>query len=275
VINRIWVRHRRLIFIGILFLAPLVPLLLLKVSLPRIYIYDSLASWIVHPMAEAGRNLSQGVSTLWDRYVWLVGTSRDNDVLKKQVQQLNETIAGLDEVRLENERLQAVLQMPLLPQYERVLARIIGYDSTGSALSYVLNVGTNQGLSLRAPVVTPDGVVGTITKVFASSSIVVAMADPSHDLDGVITRTRARFIIEGRGQVLTGRLKYLDRAEDVRVGDSVVTSGMDGVFPKGLRVGTVVRVDRPKSGVLQNAELRMAADLGRIEEVLVLKQAQQ
>jgi len=99
----------------------------------------------------------------------------------------------------------------------------------------------------------------------------IALHDPSHNVDGIVTRSRARFMVEGGGRGLLGRLKYLDRSEDVRVGDLVITSGLDGVFPKGLKIGNIIRVSRPRAGVTQEADLRSAVDLGTLEEVMVLK----
>ena len=114
------------------------------------------------------------------------------------------------------------------------------------------------------------GVVGRVSEVFSHSSRVVSIVDPSHDVDGIIARSRARFIVEGRGKPLIARLKYLDRSEDVRVGDQVLTSGLDNVYPKGWPIGNVVRVERQRTGVSQEAEVRPLVDIGRLEEVVVL-----
>ena len=270
IFNKIWNRHRRLIFILILFSAPIVPLFLVKVTLPRVHVYDNVSAWVVHPIAEAGRNLTGGVGVLWNRYLALVNTSRENDLLRRESQELHARILQLEEFESENKRLRDMLSMPDAPTLKKVAGKIIGQDSSGESLTYVLNIGSDSGLKVRMPVVTAQGVVGTLSRVYKHSSIFVAVVDPSHDVDGIITRSRARFIVEGRGTPLVGRLKYLDRAEDVRVGDLVVTSGLDGTFPKGLKVGNIVRIDRPRTGVSQEAELRPIVDFGHLEEVLVL-----
>jgi rod shape-determining protein MreC len=156
-------------------------------------------------------------------------------------------------------------------QPKQLGAKIIGQDSSSESLGFFLNVGERDGVQPRMPVVTASGIVGSILRVYPSSSLFVAVADPAHNVDGIVNRSRARFVVEGLGHALRGRLKYLDRSEDVRVGDLVLTSGLDGVFPKGHPIGTIVRVKKPRSGVAQEAELRPIVDLGRLEEVVVLQ----
>jgi rod shape-determining protein MreC len=271
VLNKFWMRHRRLIFILILFVAPLIPLFMLRVSLPRLHVLDRVSSWVVHPTAEAGRNLVTGVGVLWSRYIALVDTAEEIEKLKKENLDLENTILQYKEMEAENSRLKELLSMPVLPKSKVVAGKIIGQDTTPESMSFFVNVGSEQGIKPRMPVVTAQGIVGTISRVYRNSSLFISIADPSHDVDGIVVRSRARFIVEGRGRSLLGRLKYLDRAEDIRVGDSVVTSGLDGVFPKGLKIGDIVRVERPRTGVTQEAELRTAVDFGSLEEVLVLE----
>lgn len=269
--NRFWMRHRRLIFILVLFAAPVIPLFALKVTLPRLNFYDKLSAYVVYPIAETAENLGRGLGVVWSHYIDLVHTSRERDAVKKENLELRGRILQLEEFESENKRLKELLSMTDLPPVKAIGGKVIGQDSSTESMSFVINVGTDQGISPRMPVVSSEGVVGTITRVYAHSSVFVALVDPSHDVDGIITRSRARFIVEGRGSSLLGRLKYLDRAEDIRAGDLVVTSGLDGVFPKGLPMGFVVDVDRPRVGVAQEAEMRASVDFGHLEEVLVLK----
>lgn len=273
-INRYWIRHKRLVFIIVLFAIPGLTLLLGRLPLPRLNLYDRLSSLIVHPVAEAGGNLTGGVGFLWSHYLQLVGTSKENDVLKKEVSELNSKILSLEEVNAENERLKKLLSMPDVGANKKIAGKIIGQEGSAESVTYILNIGSIDGVAPRMPVVTSEGIAGTIAKVYRNSSVFVAIADPSHDVDGTIARTRARFVVEGQGRSLLGRLKYLDRADDVRVGDVAVTSGLDGVFPAGLKIGVIVRVNHPRTGISQSAEVRPAVDFGRAEEVLVIdKQA--
>lgn len=269
--NKLWIRYRRLLFVILLFLFPAVTLLLGRFPLPRLNLYDRLSAWIVHPIAEGTGNLSGGVGVVFHRYVALVGTAIENETVKKENAALKAQILSIEENEKENLRLKKLLSFAAAPSYKKIGAKIIGEDSAFESISFVINAGSAEGVKARQPVVTSDGVAGTITKVFAHSATFSAIIDPAHDVDGTISRSRARFIVEGHGPTLVGRLKYLDRAEDIRVGDLVVSSGLDGVFPAGLRIGNIVKVNRPRMGVSQTAELRSAIDFGRIEEVMVLE----
>lgn len=264
-------RHKRLLFILLLFVAPGLPLFILRVELPRIHIYDRLQAWIVHPLSEALSNASGGVGVLWTRYVALAGVEREVETLRKESSDLKRRILELEEFGRENERLHKLLEMPELPAAKGLAGRIIGQDASTESLSFVINIGSKNGVALRMPVVHAGGVVGTIVKVFPTSAVFVSFLDPSHDIDGLVVRSRARMVVEGKGKGLLGRLKYLDRSDDVRVGDLVVTSGLDGVFPKGWPVGHIVKVDKPDSGVTQEADLRAAVDPGHLEEIVVLR----
>lgn len=269
--SRFFKRNRSLLIKLLLFLSPLVPLALVKApDLPQLRVYDRLQSLVVHPTAELITNASQGASYVWDNYFSLVGKSKQNEELLREVEALESQLLEMSEFKSENERLRKMLIMSDIPTAQTVGAQIIGEDPSGESMSFFINAGLKQGVHPRMAVVAPSGVVGSITRSYSGYSLFTAIQDPSHTVDGMILRSRAQFIVEGRGASLTGRLKYLDRSADVRVGDLVVTSGLDGVFSKGLKIGYIIKVDRPRTGVTQNAELRPTADLSYLEEVRVV-----
>jgi rod shape-determining protein MreC len=269
-LNRFWRQNRRLFFVLVLFAAPLVPLMLMKTPLPRINVMEHVQSWLVHPLTSLTRDLAGGSGIVLDRYLLLVGAKKENEELRLEVERLRARLLEMEEKGRENERLTGLLSLTPLPSHRAVAARVIGEDTSLESFGFWINLGSKDGVRVRLPVVAENGVVGSVARVFPGSSLVVAVFDPSHDVDGTILRSRAKFIVEGRGPRLTGRLKYLDRSEDVRVGDEVLTSGLDGVFPKGLRIGTIIEVNRPRMGVLQDAELRPEVDFGKLEELQVL-----
>ncbi|MBS1984160.1 MAG: rod shape-determining protein MreC [Bdellovibrionales bacterium] len=270
-INSFWSRHKRLLFVLALFLAPFASLFLLKVNLPRIHVYDEIQALFVHPASEVVGNATGGAGVLWSRYIAVMNAATENEQLKKDIAALKQKITEIEELGRENERLRKIVSMPDFAPRKGIVAKIIGQDSTHESLSFVINAGTAQGVEARMPVVHAEGVVGTVVRAYRNSSVFVSFLDPSHDLDGIVTRSRARLIVEGKGRTLLARLKYLDRSEDIRVGDLVLSGGLDGVFPKGLPIGNIVKVDKPDGGVTQEAELRAAVDPGHLEEVTVLR----
>jgi rod shape-determining protein MreC len=119
-------------------------------------------------------------------------------------------------------------------------------------------------------VVTPLGAVGQVVAVTARTAKVLLLADPNNGVDVLVQRTRTRGIVSGsldNGTIL----KYVKRSEDIQEGDRLVTSGFDGVFPKGIVVGTVIKVRKQTLGLFQHIEVMPAVNLARTEEVLIVK----
>ena len=118
-------------------------------------------------------------------------------------------------------------------------------------------------------VISPEGVVGQILKASPDYATVLLVTDYNSAIDAIVQRTRAKGIVEGK-EGNRCQLKYLLRTEDVEPGDIVITSGLDGKFPKGLMIGEIQKVDKRHLGVFQYAELIPKVDLDRLEEVLVI-----
>jgi len=118
-------------------------------------------------------------------------------------------------------------------------------------------------------VLASDGVVGQVITVSKHAARVMLASDPNSGVDVLVQRSRVQGI--AAGSVENGCiLKYIQRGSDIAIGDTVVTSGLDGIFPKGQTVGTVARVDARESRMFQEVEVKLSADLGKIEEVLVV-----
>ena len=133
----------------------------------------------------------------------------------------------------------------------------------------MLSEGKRQGLQRGMAVVSIDGVVGELIAVSQDAARVLLISDHNSALDAFDQRSRARGIIAG--VVEDGlTMKYVDRSEDVKTGDMIVTSGMDGIFPRGLLVGTVVRVSQEGPGLFLNVEVKAAVDFHELEQVMIL-----
>jgi rod shape-determining protein MreC len=118
-------------------------------------------------------------------------------------------------------------------------------------------------------VIAPGGIVGHVIKDFDWSAQVLLVIDRSSAIDALLQRTRFRGIVAGETDE-TCHLKYVVRKADVKIGDTVISSGLDGLFPKGLPVGTVSEVSRPTSGLFQEVQVRPFVNFKRLEEVLVV-----
>jgi rod shape-determining protein MreC len=204
---------------------------------------------------------------LWGDYVALGGVQRDNDRLHARLRDLERHAPAQRELELMNRRLKRLLALERQLPSEAVAAAVTARDASAWFQNLTLNKGEVDGLRPGMPVLAPEGVVGVVSQTSPHAARVMPLTDPNSGIDVLVQRTRVRGIVSGheRGTVL----KYVKRAEDVRVGDAVVASGLDGVFPKGMPIGRVAAVDRKDRGLFLYAEVTLAADASRLEEVLV------
>jgi rod shape-determining protein MreC len=148
-------------------------------------------------------------------------------------------------------------------------AEVIGQDPSSWFKSVTIDKGERDGVKKGMAVISPAGVIGQVLKTAPHYTTVLLITDYNSAVDSIVQRTRAKAIVEGKGENRC-QLKYLLRTEEVAVGDVVVTSGLAGNFPKGLMVGEIKKVDKKGHGVFQYAELAPSVDLAKLEEVFVI-----
>lgn len=209
------------------------------------------------------------VRNVWNHYIWLVETSRENERLRERVAVLEREATHLEELRQSNKRLESLLQFRHELDGEVYGARVVGRDPLLGSRTMTVDRGRRDGVRRGMAVLSPQGVVGQIIEIGWTTSRVLVLTDHNSGIDALVQRSRARGIVQG--DMENGcRMKYLRRGEDVMPGDRVVTSGMDGIFPKGLLIGEVKEVSRGHRGLLQVATVVPTAPLDRIEEVLIV-----
>jgi len=212
----------------------------------------------------------QGVNDIWRDYVDLRGLRGENKRLQHEAATLRRRLDQLAEQALETQRLQRLLAMRETPQPEFLTARVVGKDATNWFKTILLDRGSLEGVRRNQPVLAPDGLVGRVVEVTPTSARVQLLTDPVNAVGGLIQRTRVTGIVSGNLGA-GARVRYLPLLADVVVGDVVVTSGMGGVFPKGIPVGRITSVERRSGALFQEATLQPTVDLSRLEEVLILK----
>ena len=216
--------------------------------------------------------IGRGTGRLWADYVDVVGARREADELRGRVAALESQLARLSEMERENQRLGALLgfrdQVPAAAYGARVIARDPGPLST----TLTIDRGERDGVTRGMAVVAPEGVVGRVSEVSHTVSRVALVTDHNSGIDALVDRSRARGVVQG-GNDGSCYMNYLNRDADVKVGDRILTSGLDGVFPKGMVVGEVVEIGRRHRGLLQSATLAPSAALDRLEEVMLIAPA--
>jgi rod shape-determining protein MreC len=190
-------------------------------------------------------------------------------MLKQKIAELQEENHRTKETKLAMERLKQLLQFREKNSLSMIGAEVIGQDPSSWFKSVTIDKGERDGVKKGMAVISAAGVIGQILKTAPHYATVLLITDYNSAIDSTVQRTRAKAIVEGKGENRC-QLKYLLRTEAVAVGDAVVTSGLAGNFPKGLMVGEIKKVDKKGHGVFQYAELTPSVDLTKLEEVFVV-----
>jgi rod shape-determining protein MreC len=212
----------------------------------------------------------RAVRNAWADYLHLVGLREENRELNKKIDDLTAQLAEYRESYLEAQRLQALLDLRKERKTPSVAARVVDQSQTALFKTILLNKGSSSGIRSGQPVLSARGVVGRVIEVSPHVSKVLLLVDEKSNIDALIQRTRGEGILQGNGSG-GGRLKYMSNLEDVQAGDLVLTSGLSGLYPKGLPIGTVTAVDKKTDSLFQRIEVAPAVDFSRLEEVLVLE----
>jgi len=205
----------------------------------------------------------------WDRYVNLVGVQEENDELRRLVANLEEENLQFREALVASGHLQRVAAMrddfetPMLP------SEIVGLDVSPLFRSVLVDRGAEHGVHAGNPVITDEGVVGLVTRTSPHAAKTMLVLDRQSMVDAVVQRSRARGMVRGRGSDQL-EFEFVVRESDVAIGDVVITSGLGGVYPKGLRLGEVVELRDPGGSLMQIALVKPAVEFGRLEQVFVL-----
>jgi rod shape-determining protein MreC len=222
----------------------------------------------VGPFSVMMSGLASKVEGVWFGYFRLVGLREENEGLRRVVDRQNRQIITLSEERGANERLRRLLRFKAGAAGEYLGARIVVWDPGPWRQSVVIDLGADDGIVVGAPALTDRGVVGRVVEVTAGFAKVLLLTDPASGIDAFVQRNRVHGLVFGHGYGQM-TLDYVRKADDVRPGDLVVTSGLDGVFPPGLALGSVTLVDKKSLGFFLNAQLTPGTDLSSLEEVLI------
>ena len=229
----------------------------------------TLLMWILRPLQIAGQGSANWIKGFRNHYDTLAGFRSENERLRKRLQILEIERQRLLEAEATNRHLRQLLDFRSELPSGAITATIIASSASSWFQSCVISKGSADGVRKGMAVVTPLGVVGKVAAVTGRTAKVLLLTDPNSGIDVLVQRTRSRGIVSGSLESGTV-LKYIKRSEDVQEGDRLVTSGLDSGFPKGLLVGTVIRVRKQNRGLFQSVEVWPAVQAARVEEVLVV-----
>jgi rod shape-determining protein MreC len=211
------------------------------------------------------RTSSGGV---WHNYFYLRGVRAENRELKREIEQMRLDQARITQDADQAHRLQSLLGFKEKFISQTIAAQVIGGTGSELSRSVYIDKGDRDGIKPDMAVLTRDGIVGKVLHIYRSTSLVLLIDDQTSGVGSILEKSRLQGILRGTSSG-TVVLEKVMSDETVPVGEQVLTSGGDGVFPKGLNVGTVTKVSAG-SDLFLNIHVRPAADLNRLEEVLVV-----
>jgi rod shape-determining protein MreC len=208
------------------------------------------------------------ISNLWRNYFYLRGVRQENRDLKQQIERLRIEQVRLNQDAEQARRLQALLGFREQFISKTMAAQVIGSSGSEQSRSIYIDKGSRDGIKPDMAVITAEGVVGKVWHAYKTTSQVLVINDQTSGVGAILEKTRLQGVLRGTalGEVV---LEKVMSDETVQPGERVLTSGGDQIFPKGLPVGTVTKVS-PGSELFLNIRVKPAADLNRLEEVLVI-----
>ena len=227
----------------------------------------------VTPMEKAVVALQNSGGNLWRNYLYLRGVRAENRQLKEQIEQMRLEQVRLNEDAAQAHRLQSLLAFKEQYISKTVAAQVIGSIPTDLSRGIYIDKGSDNGVQPDMAVITVNGIVGKVLRVFPSSSLVLLINDQTSGVGAVLEKSRLQGVLRGtpNGEVVLDRVMS---DEQVSPGETVLTSGGDQIFSKGLPVGTIAKVGAAKDLFL-NITVKPSANLDKLEEVLVVLQKQE
>lgn len=230
---------------------------------------DELFLAVSAPISRAVEGTAGFALGIWSSYVDLRDAREENARLREALAEANGRLAARTEAELENERLHELLSFTKATRGRSVAAPVIGVSPTHRR---VVTIATSPGDGIAAGMaaVTADGVVGKVVATYGRTAEVQLLVDGASAVAARVQRSRARVTVRGTGEEASLQLANALRTDDIESGDILVTSGTDRVFPKGLVIGRIGRVQRESYGMYLEGEIRPAVDVSGLEEVLVI-----
>lgn len=233
--------------------------------------------WIIDTLAPFQKTiylLQKEMGGYVDHYVLNLNASKENGNLRKQIAELESKIFSFEESIKESERIKELISYGETVERKKIIARVVSWDSSNDFKVIRINKGLKAGVKLQSAVATDEGLVGYVYRLTDHFADVVTVLDPNNRIDGTVERIRSHGILEGykSGHCI---MKYVNRTEPIVLNDLVITSGLGNVYPPGLKIGYISRIERESYGITQHIEVSPIVNFSKLEEVLVLVSSQE
>lgn len=241
----------------------------------QVSVFDNLLGVLITPIQRGISSVSGFFGNIYARIAAFDELQEENLRLHAQLSEMDKSLRDAQVALDDNVRLRELLGLKQKNRsYEFEMAEIIAFNSGNWGVTFTIDRGSVSGVELSNAVITETGFVGYVSEVGLNFSKVTTLLDPSTQLGAIISRSREIAVAEGNFQLMNYgvlRLSFLKKEADIIVGDTVETSGLGGVYPKGLVIGTVEQILPEESGMSNYAVLRPAVELSRVKKVFVVK----
>lgn len=234
---------------------------------------EGFATTIIMPIQNAFTMLKHKVTGDTEFFTNLNTLKNENEQLKQRNNELETQVRELEVLKAENSRLQEYANLTeKYQEYETIAAYVIDKDVSNYSSNIVINVGSKQGVEKNMTVIADKGLVGHVISVTDSTAKVQVIVDSASSVSAMISTSEESIICKGsvdNNKVLNA--SYIDTSSELLVGDSVVTSGLGGIYPKGITIGTIKQVVNTSNITDRYAIVDTAVDFSRLYTVLVVK----
>jgi rod shape-determining protein MreC len=227
------------------------------------------AFFFVSPVQELIHSTLNFTGNVWRHYFNLISVSHENDELKRELAGLTQKNQICAELEIANNRLREYAGLMDRVPLKLITAEVIAKDPSPWNQTLIINKGQSSGVHVDCPVILSVGAVGYVVAASKEYSKILLIIDQNSSMDALIQRTRERCIVEGMNQQIL-KLNYVLRQMDVKVGDTVISSGFDGIYPKGLPIGRVSKIVHETSGLFKEIEMESFVDFSKLEEVMII-----
>lgn len=256
-------------------------ILVLSLLSPFVFFSSSLIPWrsdnivvlfsqeLIYPLEYTWSSTTKFMHSIWKYYFALSDAAKENTILRSKLNQLSGRLLDYEEKQNEIIRLRSLLGFAQHYSNNHIVAEIVGSPRNAPFYTMRVNKGESDDVAIGMPVITGKGVVGRIIRTGKNFSDIHLLTDTNFYLDVLLLRTRVRGVLRGKGG-WQNTLK-LNRRAEIRIGDTIVTSGIVGSFPKGIPIGHVIRISYESDNISQVITVEPWVDHRRVEEVVILK----
>ncbi len=235
---------------------------------------DNIIIRLTMPIQKVVHGISTKTRSFFSHFGDISELNQENQKLKNKVSQLEEKVQKNNMYKVENERLRGMLDLKdTYKEFELVAANVTGKDSSTWFLSLTLDKGKNDGIEMADTVIAPNGLVGHITDIGPDWSRVTTIIDSQSTVAVIVERTEDLATIDGDIDLASNglcKMTYISKDSSITVGDIAKTSGLGGVYPKGISVGKILKIHPENKGVSQYAEVEPFVNFNHIYEVFVI-----